>query len=165
MLCGVLENQSWIVASVRKLLRMHWRNKESSLSLGVSPSNGNNLSLGARGRQMDSLIHSWWREGRGKEKYHLAEEQRCWELIPSHAAHPKRHRLQTMPVPSLDSWASQEVGPEQLQFVVWCFKAHWNSWLFILKFQAAKCRAVGASYEHLKSLCIRTEAGHFKSTW
>lgn len=110
-------------------------------------------------------MNIFFREGRGKEKYLLPEEQRCQELIPSYAAHPKRLRLQIMPVPSLDSWASQEAEPEQLQFVVWCFKAHWNSWLFILKFQAAKCRAVGASYEHLKSLCIRTEAGHFKATW
>lgn len=81
--------------------------------------------------------------------------------IPSHAAHPKR----LMSVPSLDTWTSQEPDPQWLKFVFWWFKSRWNSWFFILKFQAAKCRAVGATYEHLKSLCIRTEAGHFRSMW
>lgn len=115
-----------------------------------------------------TATHSWLmfssEKEKGKLKDLLPEEQRSQELIPSHAAPPETLRLQTMPVPSLDRWASQEADPEHLQFVVWCFKAQWNSWPFILKFQAAKHRAVGASYEHLKCLCIRTGAGHFKST-
>lgn len=67
-----------------------------------------------------------------------------------------------MSVPSLDTWASQGADPQWLKFVFWWFKSRRNLWPFILKFQAAKCRA---TCEHLKSLCIRTDAGHLSSVW
>lgn len=98
------------------------------------------------------LIDIFYRERTGKEKNLVLEGQRCQELILSHAAHPERLIWQMMPIPSQNRQASQEVDPEQLQFAVWCLKVHWNLWLFISEFQAAKCRAVGAEWTSQVSL-------------
>lgn len=67
-LCADLENQLWIVPSVQMLLWRLWCSKARSLNPGVSYSDGNNLRLRGREKQLDShtqLITISFREGGG----------------------------------------------------------------------------------------------------